>query len=424
MRIRFLPLLFLPGILNAQNLVSNNSFNTYSPAPDSYAEMCRATGWSSATGACVLVVGSGSPDYYNTAGSGGANPPNTFWATVNPHSGGGMAGLAPWYASPNFREYIRCQLSSPLVVGTTYEVSMWLTNAISTIHGYGCNNMGVYFSSTPTNQSGGLPITSVTPQCEMTSVFWNTNWQQITFYYTASAAYQYMCIGNFHNDAGTIAVMHGSGTSGCYVYIDDVVVQPIVALPIQLISFTAELDSNNTVGLKWETASELNNDYFAVERSPDGERFETIGKVGGHGTTAENHEYAFTDEHPMHGLNYYRIGQIDFNGSQTYSQVRMVEVNLPQTEIQLLVSPNPASSNANIIMLVANDCNSVLEISMIDISGRIVFRENISSQSPADNEVICYQQFQFSSGDLASGLYFIKVVSGNNLIASEKLLVQ
>ena len=418
MQIRFLPLLFLSGISNAQNLVPNNSFDTYSSAPDYYAEMCRATGWSSATGACVLIVGSGSPDYYNTAGSGGANPPNTFWAAVDPHSGTGMAGFAPWYASPNFREYIRCQLSSPLVVGTTYEVSMWLTNATSSIHGYGCNNIGVYFSSTQTNQSGGSPITSVNPQCELTSIFWSTSWQQVTFYYTATSAYQYMCIGNFHNDAGTTAVLYGSGFSGCYLYVDDVVVQPVITLPIELTLFTATLNNNNTVALKWETASELNNDYFTVEHSANGEYFETIGRVDGQGTTTDYNEYSSTDEYPVQGINYYRIGQTDFNGSQIFSQVRTVDVDLIKTGIKLLISPNPASSKANILVLVAKDFNFPMEISMMDISGKIVFTKDIF------HEDIFNQQFQFSCGNLANGLYFIKALSGSTLLASEKLLIE
>ena len=419
MHTRVLPLLLLSGMLNAQNLVPNNSFDTYSPAPDYYAEMCRATGWSSATGACTLVVGSGSPDYYNTSGSGGANPPNTFWAVVSPHSGAGMAGFAPWYAtSSNFREYIRCQLSAPLVVCTTYEVSMWLTNANSSIHGYGCNNIGVYFSSSQTNQSGGSPITSVTPQCELTSVFWSTTWQQVTFYYTATAAYQYMCIGNFHNDAGTTAVHYGSGSSGCYLYIDDAIVQPTIAMPIELTSFTASLNSNKTVALKWETASELNNDYFTVEHSADGEQFETIGKVDGQGITTEYHEYSFADEHPFHGSNYYRIGQTDFNGDETLSEVRMIEVDLVQNEIEVVVSPNPAITNAHIKVLVANDFNSPMEILIMNAFGKIVLKRTIS-----EGEILNHQ-FQFSTGDLANGLYFIKVFSGNKLLATEKLLVQ
>lgn len=96
----------------------------------------------------------------------------------------------------------------------------------------------------------------------------------------------------------------------------------------------------------------------------------------------------------------------------------MIEVDLVQTGIQLLVSPNPASSNANIFVQTAKDFNSPIEISVMEVSGRIVFRKNISEQD------FFHQQLQISLGNLRSGMYFIKVRSRSHLLASEKLLVE
>ncbi len=232
---------FVPSF--AQNLVPNNSFDSITSPPDDYAQICQATGWSSPSGFCSLMVGEGSPDFYHEDGSNGANPPNTFWATVSPYTGGGFAGFAPYYASsPNFREYVQRDLSAPLTVGTTYEVSFWITNGVSTLHNYGCNNIGVVFSNAPLTQpSGGQPITSVTPQCELTTVFYSTTWQKITFSYTATDTFKYICIGNFHNDNSTLAVFQGgTGSSGTYLYIDDVLVQPGKSTPVELIDFNTE----------------------------------------------------------------------------------------------------------------------------------------------------------------------------------------
>lgn len=88
-------LLFLAFIripVKGQNLCTNGDFDTYTTLPNNYAQVCYANGWTSPSGICALVVGTGSPDYYNTGGSGGSKPPATWWATVSPHSGTGMEG--------------------------------------------------------------------------------------------------------------------------------------------------------------------------------------------------------------------------------------------------------------------------------------------------------------------------------------------
>ena len=87
-------LLLISGTLAGQNLCTNGDFDTYTTLPNNYAQVCYANGWSSPSGACALVVGTGSPDYYNTGGTGGCKPPTTWWATVTPHSGAGMEGFA------------------------------------------------------------------------------------------------------------------------------------------------------------------------------------------------------------------------------------------------------------------------------------------------------------------------------------------
>ena len=98
---RFLPgllffLIFIsfPGI--SQNLCTNGDFDSFTTLPNNYAQVCYANGWTSPSGVCALVVGTGSPDYYNTGGTGGCKPPATWWATVSPHSGAGMEGFAAW----------------------------------------------------------------------------------------------------------------------------------------------------------------------------------------------------------------------------------------------------------------------------------------------------------------------------------------
>ncbi len=180
----FLFVFFFNTIGISQNICTNGDFEDYTALPSTFAEICKASGWENPAGYCFLVIGSGSPDYYHTSGSGGANPPSTFWADVMPNSGDAMMGFVTWYDG-NFREYLGRQLSEPMVVGTEYEISFWLTNGESWLHQTGANNLGIYFSSSLPSQDGGDPIL-VDPQIEMADIFYSEEWVQFTFYYTAT----------------------------------------------------------------------------------------------------------------------------------------------------------------------------------------------------------------------------------------------
>ncbi len=96
-------------------------------------------------------------------------------------------------------------------------------------------------------------------------------------------------------------------------------------LPVKLVSFLVEKDNRNTsVNLTWQTASELNADYFLIERSVDGRYFETIGQLKAAGNSNRLTSYLFNDEHPKQGINYYRLKQVDFDGTQEQFPVRSV----------------------------------------------------------------------------------------------------
>ena len=301
----------LASLLHGQNLVVNGGFETYSALPTTYAQICLASGWSSANGSCTLVVGCGSPEYYHTAATGGVKPPATYWATVMPHSGGGMAGFAPWYlSSPTFREYLRTTLSAPMVVGQTYEVGFWITNAVSTIHPYGINHFGVSFSTAPLTQSCGAQIV-YTPQVEYPGVLYSTGWQYVSLLYTPTQPFQYICIGNFVPFANTTYQSFGGpGSSGSYYYIDDVVVQPAINLPVELLSFSARALGRDAL-LEWTTATELNNDRFDVQRSIDGAEWTMVGSRPGAGTSQGTHTYTLLDASPPVGTDYYRLARLE-----------------------------------------------------------------------------------------------------------------
>lgn len=115
-------------------------------------------------------------------------------------------------------------------------------------------------------------------------------------------------------------------------------------LPVELISFTGEIRGKTHL-LEWITASEMQNDYFDIERSSDAGFFESIGRVSGAGNSQVVNHYTFTDEQPLNGLNYYRLKQTDYNGKTTFSKVVALR---HQVSGQVSIYPNPAGDVLNI----------------------------------------------------------------------------
>ena len=139
-------------------------------------------------------------------------------------------------------------------------------------------------------------------------------------------------------------------------------------LPIELVSFNGDVVENN-VRLSWETASELNNDFFTVERSSGGEVFSSIGQVKGNGTTSEGSSYALVDHSPIYGTTYYRLKQTDFDGTFTYSKI--IDVNYDGSTIPVMeVFPNPSSGNELNIKITGLKNIESVPVSMYDQLGR------------------------------------------------------
>jgi hypothetical protein len=121
--------------------------------------------------------------------------------------------------------------------------------------------------------------------------------------------------------------------------IDDVVITSSSPLPVELTRFTAEAQDKG-VALHWITASEKNSDYFEVQRSTNGELFSAIGKIKGEGTTSSVSTYLFTDRAPVAGVAYYRLRQVDFDGTESYSPINSVQWNSKAASFY----PNPSKA--------------------------------------------------------------------------------
>ncbi|HNP18535.1 MAG TPA: T9SS type A sorting domain-containing protein [Fulvivirga sp.] len=178
-------------------------------------------------------------------------------------------------------------------------------------------------------------------------------------------------------------------------------------LPITLTSFTGQL-VDNEVKLEWTTSSEINNDYFVIERLISGtNNFKVLGQVEGSGSTESINKYQFIDSRPVFGSNVYRLKQVDFDGTATYSD-NLVTVNYVDKNAVFSIStyPNP-TDQANINLNLSLMGPTPVEISLIDINGKIHYSGVFT---PEGNSV---EMLLKPTSDLRQGIYIIQVRQGD-----------
>lgn len=111
------------------------------------------------------------------------------------------------------------------------------------------------------------------------------------------------------------------------------------ALPVQLTNFTATTSANK-IKLSWQTASEINSDFFAVERSADGNQWEELVKINGAGDSDSARSYQWYDENPLQGFSYYRLKMNDKDSRSSFSEVRVVQAGFAKRQISIYPVPN------------------------------------------------------------------------------------
>jgi hypothetical protein len=142
-------------------------------------------------------------------------------------------------------------------------------------------------------------------------------------------------------------------------------------LPVKLTDLSASINSAAKVEIKWTTETELNNDFFTIEKSSNGLDYKAIGSVRGAGTTNNSHDYSFTDNHPYEGSAYYRLKQNDFDGKHEYFGPITIHYEKKENGgCVMKVYPNPCMGKCNVTL---EDCNEsekdYIEVEMLDASG-------------------------------------------------------
>ena len=163
---------------------------------------------------------------------------------------------------------------------------------------------------------------------------------------------------------------------------DNITITGSAILPVTLVSFQGQ-ERNGDATLTWQTATEINNDFFEVQYSASGDRdsFVKIGKVDGHGDSDQLLNYSFVHRGLPSASNYYRLKQVDHDGSFEYSPT--IFVDLYTEQIQLALYPNPSS---DVVRLQVNGIAQLQEIKLHDIAGNEAFPK-IRVGTGAHNEI-------------------------------------
>lgn len=282
------------------------------------------------------------------------------------------------------------------------------------------------FALTPTNiavrQYAGVLPAQVGPKANLT--YWTYFYNDIStptgsYYYNMDLYYRNSWLGNTPNTNLTIVKKENSipwaSIFGCTI---DTIRRTATTtlqttfglysisdlsspLPVVLSSFDG-VRIDRKVFLNWNTASEINNSGFEIERSIDGKTFNVIGFVKGKGNSNLLNKYQFIDAE-INNISevYYRLKQIDYNKKSEYSRTIRITNDKQNNLDAISVSPNPFNNELNIQMVAATDKNIL--VSIYNVNGQLVYQKNesvlVGKNSITINDV----------SNLVSGIYFLKV---------------
>jgi len=177
------------------------------------------------------------------------------------------------------------------------------------------------------------------------------------------------------------------------------ILDPVISLPIELLNFSARVQEQD-VAINWSTAVEIENDYFNVYHSLDGENWEVIDQQSGAGNSQEIVHYASIHKNPKVGVHYYQLQQVDFNGNHSFSEVEAVDIGL---DADLKIYPIPADQKLFLESRFPMDENSIL-----------VFNDQGQSMGnwSFENGILNIDRF-------APGVYFIRLTTLDNSVVKK-----
>jgi Secretion system C-terminal sorting domain len=300
------------------------------------------------------------------------------------------------------------------VMGQSYPMTLALRDAVGVTGGfqivatnnalgnnvmYGSFSVGIGSKITATTGASPLRLMHNAAQPFVGGVTtWTFNWtapatgSDVRFYFAGNAS---------NND--------GDETIGDIIYTGNQMA--LVPTPVELMSFEGK-SIEKSIKLLWQTASERNNSKFEIERNMVGssEKFEKIGEIKGLLSNFSIKSYDFVDETPLtDNINYYRLRQVDLDGTSTLSKVIGVVAHAANKGFK--VYPNFISRGLD--MRIESDFAEATTFDIIDLTGRIV-----KTVRKAENT----EGSQISTSDLQAGRYFIRAV-GQNVLQTNGFMV-
>jgi hypothetical protein len=184
-------------------------------------------------------------------------------------------------------------------------------------------------------------------------------------------------------------------------------------LPVEIMYFTAEMNTGTTAKLGWATASESNNDKFIIQRSLNGVSFIDVGNVSGKGTTQTINHYQYIDTFSEQAPKfiYYRLKQQDFNGTYKYSPIRKLTIPVLQNTVMNVYY----SKTAQKIFVSSSATENLKAITVAAVNGQVLVNQNFR-QNAANSDI------QINSGMLTNGIYLVNLYYDTGVITT-KLVV-
>lgn len=204
------------------------------------------------------------------------------------------------------------------------------------------------------------------------------------------------------------------------LFVDDVSYYQFDPLPVKLSLFEADVIDNDVI-LKWTTSSETENYGWEIEKAElvrNSEKFhwKTIDFVLGSGTSNSFKYYSFVDKNVQNGIYYYRLKQINLNGSFEFSDSIQVQINNSSNDLELYFYPNPFNIESFIEFKV--DKKDKIKLSLYNLLGeeiRILMNDFVEAGK---------YKIKFNGNDLSSGVYIIKLENSNNIVARKIVLMK
>lgn len=229
---------------------------------------------------------------------------------------------------------------------------------------------------------------------------------------SSSGRWMHINVANVDGDPNhEVLYSEGTGSQAPIVIIDSE-----GTLPVELTSFSASI-KDGAVNLVWETATELNNYGFEIQRKAEGSEFTTVSFIEGFGTSSEKHSYSFADRNLAFGTYSYRLKQIDYDGNSSFSDVVEVDFSVP-VEFNLAQNfPNPFNPSTSIKFGIPEEASVSLKIfNMLGEEVAVIVNNEVYSAGT--------HTVQFNASNLPSGTYVYALSTGNKVLTNKMVLLK